>query len=81
MVDSCAPNLEKTLNWHNKEGPHLCQLGGLPVYYTVYNHIFFAYTSKPFIFSNQKTLQIKFIITLKSKKVPTRVVGNMKTNP
>ena len=26
MVDSCNPN------WHDKEGPTLSQLGGIPVY-------------------------------------------------
>ena len=30
MVDSCAPNWEKGLNWHNKNELILCQYGGLP---------------------------------------------------
>ena len=31
MVDSCYPNWEKVLDWHNKEEPIMCHLGGLPV--------------------------------------------------
>ena len=29
MVDSCAPNWEKTFNWHKKEETYLRQLGDL----------------------------------------------------
>ena len=31
MIDSCNPNWQKALDWHNKEEPVMCQLGGLSV--------------------------------------------------